>query len=678
MGCCGGPTVVNEKQNKDSIEPKTVKTAESSLCFTQESAFEEAIAYHCFSEQVTRSSQIETKSSIKTILANRYQIVKPIGSGGFGQTFLAQDIYLPNHPLCVVKKLKPLKEELIPKARSLFEREAQTLQKLGQHERIPRLFAYFEQERDFYIVEEYFEGNNLCEDLHAGKKFSETEVIAFLEEMLSILDYVHKQNVIHRDIKPSNLIKCDRDGKLVLIDFGAVKEINTQLSDDRTGAISSPGYTPLEQLQGYPNYSSDIYALGMTAIEILTGVRPKALPIDMKTDRLLWRHLAQVSDRTADILDKTISPNWRDRYQSVDEVLEDLKNLTSFGVTKKLNSKYSPTPFLIEVGVVLALGLATGIYALTQIWGPSQSTSEPTRNVSENFALRDTIQTPTGEPWSLAISPNGQILANGSDNKTIELYDLKTRQLLRTLSGHTDAIRSVVFSPDNNTLVSSSGNNTIKVWDVQTGQLKQDLIGHNGTVWSLAISPDGKTLISGGEDQKIKLWNLETGELRQILSEHSARVFSLAFTPNGEKFISASADKTIKIWNFQTGELLQTLEGHTDAVRAIALSSDGKYIVSASWDTTLKVWELQSGKLIHTFKEHTHRVVSVAIISYGSNQNIVASGGVDNSIKLWNLQEGTLIDTLANHSYWILSLTTSPTERLLVSGSKDRTIKLWK
>ncbi|WP_052334289.1 macro domain-containing protein [Kamptonema formosum] len=275
------------------------------------------------------------------ILGGRYHIASHLGGGGFGTTFVAEDRHLPGTPRCVVKQLKPATAGsplLWETARRLFNREAEVLYKLGNHEQIPRLFAHFEEEQEFYLVQEYIQGHELRQELRAGEKLSEAQVIAILQEILEILAFVHRQNVIHRDIKPSNILRRWRDNKLVLIDFGAVKQISTQAlsSSGQTSlsiAIGSPGYMPNEQLAGKPRFSSDIFAVGMIGIQALTGVNPKDLPEDPITCEIVWRDLVQVSSELADVVDKMVRYDFRQRYQSAVEVLEALNSVSSIPFT---------------------------------------------------------------------------------------------------------------------------------------------------------------------------------------------------------------------------------------------------------------------------------------------------------------------------------------------------------
>lgn len=185
---------------------------------------------------------------METILAGHYQIVRHLGSGGFGQTFLAKDSHLPGNPICVVKQLQPRVTDLatLEMAKRFFNREAETLYKLGGHDQIPRLLDHFEQDREFYLVQEFIEGQPLDQEITSGKQFTEASAIALMHDILQVLAKVHQQNVIHRDIKPANLIRRSRDSKIVLIDFGAVKEVSNQAANlhgqtSLTVATGSPG-----------------------------------------------------------------------------------------------------------------------------------------------------------------------------------------------------------------------------------------------------------------------------------------------------------------------------------------------------------------------------------------------------------------------------------------------------
>jgi len=268
-------------------------------------------------------------------LRHRYQIIKFLGKGGFGHTYLAKDLDLPGHPQCVVKHLKPQNADpdLLLIAKRLFETEAQTLYKLGSlHDQIPKLSAHFEENGEFYLVQDFIAGHDLTKELIPGKKLSESYTITLLHNILEILAIVHQQKVIHRDLKPDNLMRR-QDGKIVLIDFGAVKEISTivvnaQKQTSLTIAIGTPGYMPSEQAKGKPRFASDIHAVGMIGIQALTGEHPFNLAEDTQTGEVIWRNQAQVSNNLGNVLDKMVRDNFSQRYQNADEALQAILSLS--------------------------------------------------------------------------------------------------------------------------------------------------------------------------------------------------------------------------------------------------------------------------------------------------------------------------------------------------------------
>lgn len=269
------------------------------------------------------------------ILSGRYKIIKVLGAGGFSETYIAEDTQHPGNPQCVVKQLKPPHTELkgLELARRLFNSEAQTLGKLGTYDQIPRLLAYFEQEKEFYLVQEYIIGHPLSQELPSGKAIAEKAAIAIVMDLLQTLVFVHENGVIHRDIKPTNIIRRHSDHKLVLIDFGAVKEVSIPQSENHeetpfTIGIGTKGYAPTEQCFGRPQYSSDIYAVGMIGIKALTGIAPHDLERDVHGE-LKWTHKALVSPSLAKIFNKMVVDDYKQRYQSASQALAALDKLVN-------------------------------------------------------------------------------------------------------------------------------------------------------------------------------------------------------------------------------------------------------------------------------------------------------------------------------------------------------------
>ncbi|MGL5065301.1 MAG: protein kinase domain-containing protein [Microcoleus sp.] len=269
---------------------------------------------------------VPSDSMLERMVGTRYRITEHLVSTEFSDTYLAEDEHLPDRPLCAVKRLKSQSIETT----KLFDREARILRKLGCHDRIPELLASFQEDGYFYLIVKFIEGQPLSQELKEDSPWKEPEVCALLKEILEILAFVHQHDVIHRDIHPDNLIRRANDGKIMLIDFGAVKEIN--FSQNSRGQSRSHGgthreYMPPEQIMGSPKWCSDIYSVGLIGIQALTGLSPKKLKVNQDTGDLIWRDRVQVSSPFTCFLDNMVRYHFPQRYPSASEALQVLQNL---------------------------------------------------------------------------------------------------------------------------------------------------------------------------------------------------------------------------------------------------------------------------------------------------------------------------------------------------------------
>jgi eukaryotic-like serine/threonine-protein kinase len=377
-------------------------------------------------------------------LRNRYKILKVLGSGGFGDTYLAEDIDLPGHPTCVVKQLKPkdTSPNVLPIAKSLFEREAEYLYKLGNaHPQIPKLFAHFEENDEFYLVQEFVEGDSLAAEIPIGQRLSESATITLLLEILEVLSFVHQNNVIHRDIKLANLMRRQQDGKIVLIDFGAVKDItalgtDTQGNTGVTVSIGSPGYMPSEQARGKPRLSSDVYAVGMIGIQALTGIAPDSLQEDANTGEILWRDRVDVSDAFVEVLQNMVFSHFSQRYKSAIEALQAIQSLCATNIINNIAppqapvttphvtvtapnpvfTRFQPLGWIILTGVIsVSAAIATAILIpkLTSRPADNPPQAEVTKVETSSPVASPTIspspeptETATSEPPPVVVKPS--------------------------------------------------------------------------------------------------------------------------------------------------------------------------------------------------------------------------------------------------------------------------------
>lgn len=364
------------------------------------------------------------------LLNNRYRIIKTLGRGGFGETYLTEDNHMPSGRKCVLKQLKPIvKQPKMPLwMKERFQREAAILEELGDgNSQIPQLYAYFSEGDKFYLVQEWIEGLTLNQYWEQEGNLHRDEVRQILQQLLPVLDYVHSRHIIHRDIKPENIILRKGDNLPFLIDFGAVKEaiateVNLNSGSTYSASIGTPGYMSSEQAAGRPIYSSDLYSLGLTAIFLLTGLAPHELETDPRNGEIIWRSQGvNLDSELADVIDRAIRFHPRDRFSTAQEMLaaldgklvhsgthnptgvtlnvapnrpSDGRNSTSHGANTLAFAPRSPKRpkknLLTTVGLFLlvATGVAAGTFAagfavVSNLWQSSQNSPPPAKTEVE-------------------------------------------------------------------------------------------------------------------------------------------------------------------------------------------------------------------------------------------------------------------------------------------------------
>jgi serine/threonine protein kinase len=373
---------------------------------------------------------------MQTWLNNRYRIIQTLGSGGFGETFLAEDTQMPSQRRCVIKLLKPVttSPQIYQLVQERFQREAAILEELGgSSSQIPSLYAYFQQDSQFYLVQEWVEGVTLTEKVRKAGRLSENFVQELLISLLPVIEYVHGKRIVHRDIKPDNIIVRARDEQPVLIDFGAVREsmgtvVNSQGSPTSSIIIGTPGYMPSEQAAGRPVYSSDLYSLGVTAIYLLTGKYPQELESDSETGEIVWRQFATgVSNELMQIIDHAIAYHPRERFSSARQMLDALG-----GVINTLPPAYQvpvalPLPETVVVphrpnnNILIGGLVAGGLIGASTIIGLvlTNSSPSPTTNTISSVTPTET-PTPQASQSRIKNQPTPIVINSPQGNQTGE------------------------------------------------------------------------------------------------------------------------------------------------------------------------------------------------------------------------------------------------------------------
>ncbi len=648
-------------------------------------------------------------SRLDAMLRGRYRILKQLGRGGFGKTFLAVDEDRLQ-ARCVIKQFSPQIKgtEAMEKAVRLFEQEAMRLDELGEHPQIPTLLAYFEHDQRLYLVQQFVEGKTLVQELAEAGAFGEAKIREVLTGILPILRFVHEHHVIHRDITPANIIRRENDGKLVLIDFGVAKVLTEHTFGMPGTKIGTEGYAPIEQLRNGKAYpASDLYSLGVTCLYLLTRTKPEDL-YDPLRGRWQWREQLTPDDRTisdgvGQMLDVMVRDLVSERFQNATDAMRALRSaLEQPAVETPVARRPAPgmppevpnsqqtivqrgpltPPIVPPPSTTMPTGMpASGMPASGMPRSGMPTTGMPTSapprvprsaqtptSGSPSGGIRSTPLQPISHPVS--IQPISQA-SSGSMGIGTQQYPCMAQ-----LKGHSSWVLALAVSPDARTVVSGGLDDRIIIWDLLSGQARLVINdAHSKPINSLAISPDGQFLVSGSDDDTIKVWQLATGQMVRVISGHRGDVNAVMITTDGQFVISGSEDRTVVVWRLATGERVRNFTDVTALIKATAMSVNGEYIAAAGSDSLIKVWNLNAGTLVQTLKGHLGGIQSLAVSAEG---RFVVSGSKDRTIRIWIPKTGEAVRTLVKHLDGVNAVAITPDSRFIVSGSSDKTVRVWR
>ncbi len=585
-----------------------------------------------------------------TVLQNRYQILRPLGAGGMGAVYLANDARL-NRPVVVKENVGGDPQQ--------FQTEAHILAALS-HPNLPSVSDHFvEPSGAQYLVMDYIEGQDLDLVLQQRGPLPESAVLEWMRQIFHAVEYLHANRIIHRDIKPHNIIVTPQ-GKAVLVDFGIAKLYLPGQATQTGARAATPGFAAPEQYAGGTTERSDIYALGATLYCLLTGRVPPESP-DRSAGAVLTpprqiNRTVVLNTETAILMAMNLSA--AQRYRSVAEMEKALYEPPSTAIPVPHDQVVVKTvrrvpSRLAVIGVLVTLIM---LACVLLIWLPG---SLSTQNAT-----------------SIAFSPDGTVLAVGYKDNFVKLWDVASGRESRTLE-HSSGIRCVAFSPNGTILASGSWSvavGTVKLWDVTTGREIRTLTGHYGAVYSIIFSPDGKMMASGGEDKIVRIWDVANWrELRMFSTSETGYVLSMAFSPDGTLLATGSGDSKVKLWEVSSGRELKVLAGHSSWVHSVGFSPDGRTLASASNDNTARLWDVASGRELNILRNN----MSVMSVAFSPDGTILASGAGDKMVTLWDAANGRPLRTLGVHTGWVENVAFAPDGRMLASQSEDRTVRLW-
>ncbi len=683
----------------------------------------------CLQPQNTDHDQNCQSCGSNLVLRGRYRATGTLGQGGFGRTYMAVDLDRLNS-VCVIKQFLPkLQDALaIEKATSLFNQEAIRLYELGVHPQIPSLLAFFVQGERQYLVQDFIPGKNLLKELELERSFPEAKIWALWRDLLPVLQFVHEHQVIHRDIKPENIIRREPDDRLVLIDFGVAKVLNPAAWNASGTTIGSPGYMPMELLvDGKVYAASDLYGLGITSFHLLTMVSPHKLFIKYGFSWLAkWRKCLKkpVSSVFGQVLDKLLHEDYTRRYQSANEVLEDIQRLA-----ESRNKPENSAEDLIQVAQRSPSQNRAKVEKIDQ---DQEFIEDFLRDLNPNKPVLDSSATPEEFSKLSSIEYDSDVeideilmdiqssvtyiesdpskatatdhdVANALDDELIDefLRDIKASSIslnsflhekvvvadqfsatqiqewecIRTIQAHTTGVGGLLCASDRQTLLTAGEHRSVKAWDLNTGKLLKNLIDADSCA---TCSGTGKVQRMTRMLVMEAIQNTTCPDCEGFgrNPDKRERFSALAFNILGKSLAIATPDRKIKLFeiaNLSSSKLLR-FWNDVGEIEALALSPNGQILVGGGSDRTIKIWQLDKERSVIHLTGHQGSILALLICF--DNQTLI-SASADKTIKIWNLKNGNLVRTLVGHQKAVTSLALSPDGNQLASGSYDTMVKLW-
>ncbi len=611
------------------------------------------------------------------MLNQRYRILNQVGKGGFGAVYKAEDSLLGERFVAVKEMGQSwLSPQEVVIATEAFKREAIILASLA-HPGLPRIYDQFFEGSHWYLVMDFIEGETLDERLRktAVRRLFVDEVMEIGIKLCTVLDYLHTRQppIIFRDLKPSNIMLIS-DGAIFLIDFGIARHFKPGQMHD-TVAFGSPGYAPPEQYgKGQTTPRADIYSLGATLHQMITGHDPSNTPFRFPPLRLP----SQLAPARLDAFIMQMLDMDEDRRPPTMAVVQ--QTLQRFAATWAAGQAQSRQPRVLYAQPS-GRSTARSVYPGLAI-SPVLPAANP---VSPDTALR-IYHGHSARVLAAAWSPDSKYIASSGNDCTVQVWDTATGNALFIYLGHGEWVKTVAWSPDGTRIASAGADSTVQIWDALTGAVPFTYRGHTNIVSALAWSPDGTHLASAGYDKTFQIWDAASGEQYSWIHDHDGIVNAVAWSPDGSHLATASDDSTVRVWSItKRGNLASKMpvfmyRGHSDKVTGVAWSPDGKRIASGSWDNTVHVWDPTSGGYVFTHHAHTSWINAVA---WSSSSTRIASASNDATVQVWEACNGREFFskrsyfTYYGHTEWVRDVAWSPNGKYIASCGHDQTVQIW-
>lgn len=654
-----------------------------------------------------------------------YRVLKELGKGGFAIVYLGEHIYLQRKAAIKVLRLNP--SQLTSNVLDGFMAEARTIANL-EHPHIIRVLEFSVEKTIPYLVMEYAPNGSLQAHHSSNIPLDRATILTYVKQVASALQYAHDRNLVHCDVKPENML-LGRNNEVLLGDFGIAVMIHGSF---KTGeAMGTVHYMAPEQFAGKPCPASDQYGLGIVVYRWLCG----HFPFNGSSLFEMWRlhreatppslrkFMPEISAGVEQVVMKALAKAPEKRFASVQDFATALEEAMQIKQPQPFPSNENE-----EAEILPTMYLPSLTSLLPKADEPQVAQPENTRNaedVESNKRIRGREEDiPTEEeiiplivvspfePRALSIevtdtddyksrpyeagakrsmyrghsswvsavawSPEGQSIASGGWDNTVQVWTATTLQTLVSLTGHTQPVKAVAWSPDGAYLASASWDNTVRILHVATKDELPLYDGHSAQVEDVAWSPDGTLVASAGHDGRVLVWKSSNRRTVCTYTGHTETVWSLSWSPNGQSIASASQDGTVHVWNATTGRHILTYEGHAGHLDSVAWSPKGRYIASAGHDGIIQVWNASTGSSLFSY---SHEKGVVKALQWSPDGRYVAAGV--KVVDIWDTHASQQkasrnpVFTYEGHSTWVNALSWSPDGRSLVSASDDQTAQVW-
>ncbi len=635
------------------------------------------------------------------LLKRRYRIVARLGNGGFGAVYKAEDGQAGNRLVAVKEMnrggLTPLE---IAGAAEAFKREALLLAKL-RHPSLPGIHDHFTEAGRWYLVMDYIEGETLEARFDRLGRLRVEEVLSIGMQLCEALNYLHncQPPVIFRDLKPANIIVSPQ-GRIYLIDFGLARLFDP-VQSTHSSPVGSPGYAAPEQYESPQTTArADIYSLGATLHQLLTGAYPPLRPFEFAPIRFPpMSPLAGLGNLIMSMLE--MNPQRRPEnmqlvareLQRIDERMKEASAIAIRQANKQPFGSLMPgssfTPRALSRGTALppANGISGSLprqaVPRTPVPSPASGNLNDPPAGSELYVFEGHM----GAIDDLCWSPDGQYIASISEDKTTYIWNIKTGAIVQTYRDARKRGMTLAWSPDGSLLAFGYAGDkrnpeTLQVIQALSGQQVFAYISNAGfwntqadkTIFAVAWSPDGARLACGGSEYKIDIFDTRIWKQQITYKGHHSAVYAVAWSPDGRQIISTGADDAMHLWDAMSGRNVATYFKHTSIVSGVAWSPNGQRIVSVSYDKTAEVWNAITGTSLTTYRNHSDRIQSVAWSPDGTR---IATGAREGSVHLWDANKGTTLLTCIGHTDSVNVVRWAPDGRYLATAGADKTARIW-